>query len=117
MHIFCERALSRLQGSDRQLPQIRRLREMLGRGLGVHHAGRSQALAWLQIPQACPSRPSIAELNRFAEEAHLCPLSPSIKEQERLSLIRDLVSKVCSIKGMIMQINGSCCRVQGCCPS
>lgn len=39
VHIFCERALGRLQGSDRQLPQIRRLREMLGRGLGVHHAG------------------------------------------------------------------------------
>ncbi len=39
VHIFCERALSRLRGTDRQLPQIRRLREMLGRGLGVHHAG------------------------------------------------------------------------------
>ena len=39
VHIFCERALGRLRGTDRQLPQIRRLREMLGRGLGVHHAG------------------------------------------------------------------------------
>lgn len=38
-HIFCERALGRLRGTDRQLPQIRRLREMLARGLGVHHAG------------------------------------------------------------------------------
>ena len=41
VHIFCERALSRLRGSDRELPQIRRLREMLGRGLAVHHAGVS----------------------------------------------------------------------------
>lgn len=42
VHIFCERALSRLRGSDRELPQIRRLREMLARGLGVHHAGLSK---------------------------------------------------------------------------
>jgi antiviral helicase SKI2 len=39
IHVFCERALARLKGSDRQLPQVLRVREMLKRGLGVHHAG------------------------------------------------------------------------------
>ena len=63
VHIFCERALSRLQGTDRQLPQIRRLREMLGRGLGVHHAGRPHAPACLKTPQAYASRPSTVDIN------------------------------------------------------
>ena len=39
IHVFAEKSLSRLKGSDRDLPQIRRLRDMLRRGLGVHHAG------------------------------------------------------------------------------
>jgi len=39
VHIFCERALSRLSVADRKLPQVLRVRELLRRGLGVHHAG------------------------------------------------------------------------------
>ncbi|KAK9806276.1 hypothetical protein WJX72_008182 [[Myrmecia] bisecta] len=39
IHVFCEKSLARLKGSDRELPQILRVREMLKRGLGVHHAG------------------------------------------------------------------------------
>lgn len=39
IHVFCEKSLARLKGSDRQLPQVLRVREMLKRGLGVHHAG------------------------------------------------------------------------------
>ena len=39
IHIFCERALSRLSVADRKLPQVLRVRELLRRGLGVHHAG------------------------------------------------------------------------------
>lgn len=39
IHIFFEEAIFRLKGTDRQLPQILRVREMLKRGLGVHHAG------------------------------------------------------------------------------
>jgi antiviral helicase SKI2 len=39
IHIFCERCLSRLKGSDKALPQVLRVREMLKRGIGVHHAG------------------------------------------------------------------------------
>lgn len=39
IHIFCERALSRLSAPDRKLPQVLRVRELLRRGLGVHHAG------------------------------------------------------------------------------
>ena len=49
VHIFCERALGRLRGTDRQLPQIRRLREMLGRGLAVHHAGAALPLVMLSV--------------------------------------------------------------------
>jgi antiviral helicase SKI2 len=41
IHLFMERCLSRLKGTDKELPQILRLREMLKRGLGVHHAGQS----------------------------------------------------------------------------
>jgi len=39
IHIFCDRAMARLKGTDRGLPQVLRVREMLKRGLGVHHAG------------------------------------------------------------------------------
>ncbi|KAK9854771.1 hypothetical protein WJX84_006472 [Apatococcus fuscideae] len=39
VHRFCEKALERLKPADRRLPQIARLRGMLGRGLAVHHAG------------------------------------------------------------------------------
>ncbi|KAI0715060.1 antiviral helicase [Earliella scabrosa] len=39
IHIAIEKALSRLKGSDRQLPQIRRMRDLLSRGIGVHHGG------------------------------------------------------------------------------
>ena len=39
IHIFCDRAFSRLKGTDRELPQVCRVREMLKRGVGVHHAG------------------------------------------------------------------------------
>lgn len=52
IHVFCERALSRLRGPDRQLPQILRVREMLKRGLGVHHAGAHLAL------YPCAAKPS-----------------------------------------------------------
>jgi len=38
-HIFCEKALSRLSVADRTLPQVTRVRDLLSRGLGVHHAG------------------------------------------------------------------------------
>eukprot|EP00898_Chlorokybus_atmophyticus_P001683 jgi/Chlat1/2515/Chrsp175S02429 len=39
IHMFCERAFGRLKGSDQRLPQILRVRELLKRGVGVHHAG------------------------------------------------------------------------------
>ncbi|ORX40739.1 NUC185 domain-domain-containing protein [Kockovaella imperatae] len=39
VHITWERALTRLKGSDKELPQILRMRELLGRGIGVHHGG------------------------------------------------------------------------------
>ena len=39
IHVFCDRALARLKGTDRELPQVLSVREMLKRGLGVHHAG------------------------------------------------------------------------------
>ena len=39
VHITWERALNRLKGGDKTLPQILRMRELLGRGIGVHHGG------------------------------------------------------------------------------
>ncbi len=38
-HLFIESAVARLQGSDRLLPQVLLMREMLARGVGVHHGG------------------------------------------------------------------------------
>lgn len=39
IRIFCDKAFSRLKGSDRNLPQVVRLQNLLRRGIGVHHAG------------------------------------------------------------------------------
>lgn len=36
---FIEKSISRLRAEDRTIPQIERLREMLNRGIGIHHAG------------------------------------------------------------------------------
>lgn len=39
IHMIVEKSLARLKSDDRQLPQIRRLRELLSRGIAVHHGG------------------------------------------------------------------------------
>ncbi|KAK9326051.1 NUC185 domain-containing protein [Lipomyces orientalis] len=39
IHIFIESALSRLKKEDQVLPQILRIRELLARGIAVHHGG------------------------------------------------------------------------------
>lgn len=39
IHMIIERSVARLKPEDRSLPQIIRLREMLGRGIAVHHGG------------------------------------------------------------------------------
>ena len=39
IHMIIERSIARLKREDRILPQIRRLRELLGRGIAVHHGG------------------------------------------------------------------------------
>ena len=39
IHSVIERSVRRLRPEDRQLPQIHRLRELLGRGVAVHHGG------------------------------------------------------------------------------
>ena len=39
IHMTIERSIARLKPDDRILPQIRRLRELLGRGIAVHHGG------------------------------------------------------------------------------
>lgn len=39
IHMTIERSIARLKPEDRVLPQIRRLRELLGRGVAVHHGG------------------------------------------------------------------------------
>lgn len=39
IHMFIEKAVSRLKKEDRELPQILRMRDMLKRGIAVHHGG------------------------------------------------------------------------------
>lgn len=39
IHMFIDRAVSRLKKEDRDLPQIVKIREMLSRGIAVHHGG------------------------------------------------------------------------------
>lgn len=39
VHVFLETSFQRLRGTDAQLPQILRMREMLSRGVAVHHSG------------------------------------------------------------------------------
>ena len=39
IHMIIEKSVARLKPEDRQLPQIRRLRELLARGIAVHHGG------------------------------------------------------------------------------
>jgi len=39
VHVAIEKALARLKGSDKKLPQITRMRDLLSRGIGVHHGG------------------------------------------------------------------------------
>lgn len=39
IHMVIEKSIARLKPEDRELPQIRRLRELLSRGIAVHHGG------------------------------------------------------------------------------
>ncbi|KAL2568339.1 hypothetical protein AAZV13_18G062500 [Glycine max] len=39
IRLFCDKAFSRLKGSDKNLPQVVRVQNLLRRGIGVHHAG------------------------------------------------------------------------------
>uniref|UniRef100_A0A673I212 Helicase SKI2W-like n=1 Tax=Sinocyclocheilus rhinocerous TaxID=307959 RepID=A0A673I212_9TELE len=39
IHSFLQKSLTRLRGGDRQLPQILLMRDLLKRGIGVHHSG------------------------------------------------------------------------------
>lgn len=39
VHVTVEKALARLKGTDKKLPQIGRMRDLLSRGIGVHHGG------------------------------------------------------------------------------
>ncbi|KYO19114.1 helicase SKI2W [Alligator mississippiensis] len=39
IHVFFHKCISRLKGTDRQLPQVLHMVELLKRGIGVHHSG------------------------------------------------------------------------------
>ncbi|GJN19044.1 hypothetical protein PR202_gb06276 [Eleusine coracana subsp. coracana] len=39
IRVFCDKAFSRLKGSDRNLPQVVGIQSLLRRGIGIHHAG------------------------------------------------------------------------------
>ena len=56
---FFDNAVSRLHPDDQALPQILRIRELLGRGIAVHHAGdatvNSEWVARLGSKQCMPA--------------------------------------------------------------
>ncbi|CDK24788.1 unnamed protein product [Kuraishia capsulata CBS 1993] len=39
IHVFITKSISRLKKEDRELPQILKVKEMLSRGIGLHHGG------------------------------------------------------------------------------
>jgi len=39
IHVFIQNSIKRLKGTDRELPQVLRTRDLLARGLAVHHSG------------------------------------------------------------------------------
>ncbi|KAF9915919.1 hypothetical protein BX616_005066 [Lobosporangium transversale] len=39
VHVFFQKSLERLHDIDRDLPQITRMRDLMGRGIAVHHSG------------------------------------------------------------------------------
>ncbi|CAG8774720.1 12148_t:CDS:2, partial [Dentiscutata heterogama] len=39
IHTIIEHSLTRLKGSDKKLPQVLTIRELLSRGIAVHHGG------------------------------------------------------------------------------
>ncbi|XP_064649760.1 superkiller complex protein 2-like [Lineus longissimus] len=39
IHLFCERCIAKLKGSDKKLPQVLEMTSMLKRGIGKHHSG------------------------------------------------------------------------------
>jgi len=39
IHTFIEQCVNRLKGSDRKLPQVIQIRNLLHRGIGIHHSG------------------------------------------------------------------------------
>jgi antiviral helicase SKI2 len=39
IHVFIDQAIKRLKGADRYLPQVQTMRDLLKRGIGVHHGG------------------------------------------------------------------------------
>lgn len=39
VHLFIEKSLLRLRGTDKELPQVARMRQLLARGIAVHHGG------------------------------------------------------------------------------
>ncbi|XP_014671078.1 PREDICTED: helicase SKI2W-like [Priapulus caudatus] len=39
VHVFFQRCISRLKGTDKELPQVIHMQDLLKRGVGVHHSG------------------------------------------------------------------------------
>jgi hypothetical protein len=51
-HLVLQRALLRLHEADRDLPQIRRIADLLSRGIGVHHGGLLPLIKEVRRPHA-----------------------------------------------------------------
>ena len=101
-HIFVEQSVSRLKGGDRRLPQIIRLKQMLKRGLGVHHAGLSllQSISFTSVHYSSLQFYSI-QLNLIKLNSYPFNANPS----------------TCSQCFASPQSVIPCIGMQGCCPS
>jgi len=39
IHVFIKRSIDRLKGTDKELPQVKYVSNLLSRGIGIHHSG------------------------------------------------------------------------------
>jgi len=71
---FCRKALSRLRGTDRDLPQVRVVVDQAKRGVGVHHGGLLPILKEIVEILFCEGLIKVRSLRRHAADMHIALL-------------------------------------------
>jgi len=76
VHMLFEKALAQLNDPDRELPQILRVRDMLKRGIGVHHAGLLPIVkeVYSQLIFLCPASFALPLVNLRIDSKGLNPV-------------------------------------------